>query len=602
MRKNEGNKKEMQSVPVVLVVPLNQNCALPSLGVSILKESLKKKGVVSKVFYANMVFYETMGTQLSEHLLRGNLNNLIFERLFASFAHKSLNEISMKGLSGDEIPEYLSSFYKVVGGVNENISENNYIDMVKRCEIFLKKAVKKIASFQPKIVGFSNYYQQINVSIALARDIKELLPNAVYVIGGSNCEGEIGEELAASVELLDFVFQGEADLVFADFCYNYLTKNILPRKKLIQCPKPDNLDLLPIPDFTDFFEQCVLQSKSTIVPFESSRGCWWGQKKQCKFCGEIISGSSYRVKSPERMVRELLHLKQKYPNVNYYFATDSIFPKSYYKNFLPKLAGSSFNGEITYHTKANLAHEQIVQMKQAGINRIYPGIESVSSRLLRMINKGTSAMGNIRLLRDCRECNIAVVWSLLVGIPGDRAFDYEEQGQLIPFIQHLSPPGIVPIRIQRFSPYFENAKAHGLTEITPLRGYKYAFPGSVDITRLACFFDAVYPSESRDQPEILVPLKKELERWRERWMRDDVPKLSLRRMLDDRWLVEDTRDCAQVSTQIIDEQDYSLLGRCRSGFSPERINSSGRVKRLLELGYLIEVDGKFLSIVCRHMK
>jgi hypothetical protein len=85
-------------------------------------------------------------------------------------------------------------------------------------------------------------------------------------------------------------------------------------------------------------------------------------------------------------------------------------------------------------------------------------------------------------------------------------------------------------------------------------------------------------------------------------MRDDVPKLSLRRMLDDRWLVEDTRDCAQVSTQIIDEQDYSLLGRCRSGFSPERINSSGRVKRLLELGYLIEVDGKFLSIVCRHMK
>ena len=163
-----------------------------------------------------------------------------------------------------------------MGGVNKNISENNYLDMVKGCEFFLKKAAEKIACLQPKIVGFSNYYQQTNVSIALAKEIKESLPNAVYVIGGTNCEGEMGEELATSVELLDFVFQGEADLAFADFCYNYLTKNILPTKKLIQCQKPDNLDLLPVPDFTDFFEQPVIPSKSNIIPFESSRGCWWG--------------------------------------------------------------------------------------------------------------------------------------------------------------------------------------------------------------------------------------------------------------------------------------------------------------------------------------
>jgi ribosomal peptide maturation radical SAM protein 1 len=588
----------MAGVPIVLVGPVSDNYGMPSLAVSILKTSLKERGIPSKVVYANMLFYETAGLQLVEELFDGSIINLLYERLFAPYAHKGLEKTNLKDLNGDEIPEYLRAFYRVVGGVNHNISPQKYSDMEVRCERFLENAVEKIVPLGPKIVGFSNTYQQTNSSIALAKALKQHLPNSIYVIGGNNCEGEMGEEIAASVEIFDYVFQGEADGAFADFCDSYLEKGILPKGKLIRCSPIDDLNTVPSPDYSDFFEQCTIPHKFISLAFESSRGCWWGYRRQCKFCGESALSAPYRSKSPERMVKDLHQLQEEYPDVGSYFATDSILPYNYFKDLLPGLAHTNFPGKLIYETKANLTYKQTVRMKKAGIYRIMPGIESLSTRLLRLLNKGTNALTNTRLLRNCRELNIEVAWLFLVGIPGDRASDYEEQLQLIPLIQHLSPPRMTPIRIQRFSPYFQDPESHGITEIEPLKSYTHAFPRSVDIARLAYYFVAKYPSESRQNPEILLPITRQLDRWAERWMGGHAPRLCIQHVEAGQWIVEDTRNCAKAFTQVLHSADYTLLKQCRQGISPKRLTSNGRVERLLDLGYLIEVDGKLLSLVC----
>ena len=451
---------------------------------------------------------------------------------------------------------------------------------------------------QPKIIGFSNTFLQTNTSVALGKAVKKILPDTIYVVGGNNCEGAMGEEIAHAVGIIDYVFQGEADFEFADFCQNYLENNILPEEKLIVCSTPDNLDAVPVPDYSDFFEQGGIPHNSVTLSFESSRGCWWSYKNQCKFCGESALNTGYRFKNPEKMVNELCQTREKYPEVQNFFATDSIFPQTYFKDFLPKLAQSNFDGKIIYKTHANLTYEQIALMKKVGIFRIMPGIESLSTRLLKMLNKSTNAVTNIRLLRNCREFDIYVAWLLLVGIPGDCAFDYEEQLQLMPIIQHLAPPKITPIRIQRSSPYFEDAATYGITDIKPLKAYEYAFPESIDIIRLAYYFVAKYPSESRERPEILKPLKRQLDRWQEQWMQENAPELSIQPIGKNQWMVKDTRDCAKVSTQMLNHDDYALLKQCRPGVSAELIRSNDRVKRLLHFGYLIEVDNKLLSVVC----
>jgi ribosomal peptide maturation radical SAM protein 1 len=588
----------MPGVPVVLVGPLSDNYGMPSLAVSILKTSLKERGIPSKVFYANMLFCEIAGLRTIEDLFDGSINNLLYERLFAPYAHDGLKKTNLEDLNGGEIPAYLEAFYRVAGGINSKISQVKYSDMEARCERFLERAVEEIVPLGPRIVGFSNTYQQTNPSIALAKALKQHLPDSIYVIGGNNCEGEMGEEIAASVGIFDYVFQGEADRAFADFCDSYLKDGILPEATLIRCAPIDDLDTVPNPDYSDFFEQCTIPHRTVSLAFESSRGCWWGYRRQCTFCGESGLSTPYRSKNPERMVKELYRLQQEYPDVHSYFATDSILAYTYFKDLLPRLAQGNVRGNLIYETKANLTYEQTVRMKKAGIFRIMPGIESLSTRLLRLLNKGTNLLTNTRLLRNCRELDIEVAWLFLVGIPGDRASDYEEQLQLIPLIQHLSPPRITPIRIQRFSPYFTNPESHGITEIEPLKSYSHAFPKSVDITRLAYYFDARYPSESRQNPEILLPLKRQLDRWQGRWMQADAPRLSIQPVQGGQWIVEDTRDCAKVSRHVLHNDDYTLLIQCRRGISPKRLTSNGRIDRLLDLGYLIEADGKLLSIVC----
>lgn len=588
----------MNNVPVVLVAPPSDHYGMPSLAVSLLKASLEKRGISCKAIYANILFHETIGLTLYEELCNGMLNNLLLECLFAPMAHDMPAQISIKGLNGNEIPEYLHDFFQTIGGVNKNITQAKYSKAEALCNKFINILANKIVYFRPKIIGFSNTFQQTNVSIALAKKIKQILPDTIFVIGGNNCEGAMGKEIADSVEIIDYVFQGEADFKFADFCQNYLENNILPEEKIINCPPSYNLDAVATPDYSDFFEQCNIPHKSVTLSFESSRGCWWGHKNQCKFCGESALTIRFRSKHPEQMIDELCQFQEKYPDVLNFFATDSIFPHTYFKDFLPKLSESNFHGKIIYETKANLTYEELTLLKKAGICRIMPGIESLSTRLLKMLNKGTNALTNIRLLRNCRELDINVAWLLLVGIPRDRASDYEEQLQLIPVIQHLAPPRITPIRIQRSSPYFREAETWGITEIKPLKAYEYAFPDSIDITNMAYYFVARYPSESRERPGILAPLKRQLDRWLEKWLKEDVPELSIHQTAGDKWMIKDTRDFAKAPKQELGDDDYNLLKQCREGIYSKDIRSEDRVKRLLNFGYLVEIDDRILSVVC----
>ena len=58
-------------------------------------------------------------------------------------------------------------------------------------------------------------------------------------------------------------------------------------------------------------------------------------------------------------------------------------------------------------------------LKRAGISFIQPGIEALSSSLLKLMRKGVSAHQNLALLRYARCAGVHLVWNLLCGFPGD---------------------------------------------------------------------------------------------------------------------------------------------------------------------------------------
>ena len=77
-------------------------------------------------------------------------------------------------------------------------------------------------------------------------------------------------------------------------------------------PPLRQLDDLPTPDYTEYFERAERArtapptgQRRIWIPFESARGCWWGAKHHCTFCGLNGTTMQFRSKSPQRVADEL---------------------------------------------------------------------------------------------------------------------------------------------------------------------------------------------------------------------------------------------------------------------------------------------------------
>ena len=148
----------------------------------------------------------------------------------------------------------------------------------------------------------------------------------------------------------------------------------------------------------------------------------------------------FRAKSAERVLAELHQLLPAHPiadpsgvqvaaggtlqasgaEVRLVSMTDNIMPHSYFQTLLPRLTREFADVTIMYEEKANLSLQQCQALVQAGIREIQPGIEALSTDLLRLMRKGCTASQNLALLRYARVTGLYLYWNLLYGFPGNR--------------------------------------------------------------------------------------------------------------------------------------------------------------------------------------
>src|SRR5262249_53544738 len=119
---------------------------------------------------------------------------------------------------------------------------------------------------------------------------------------------------------------------------------------------------------------------------------------------------------------------------------------------------------------------------------------SLSDHVLQRMRKGTTALRNIQLLKWCKEYNIAVDWNILYGFPGETREDYAAMLHLLPSIRFLQPPTACgPLRLDRFSPYYNAPAAFGFINVRPMAPYKYLYPfDDESLHRIAYYFDYDY--------------------------------------------------------------------------------------------------------------
>ena len=341
---------------------------------------------------------------------------------------------------------------------------------------FLVHCLNSFSWQDVEIAGFSSSFNQNLASLALAKRLKEHFPHITIVFGGANSETVMGEQLCRSFPFVDYAFSGDADISFLEFANGILSGRInkdLPglifrdSEGVIHRNQESmfmNLDELPYPDYIDFFQQCeraeIINSSNSNdgrkIPFESSRGCWWGEKHHCTFCGLNGTSMKFRSKSGDRLIKEIMYLKNKY-NAKKLCAMDNIIDHRYLKTVLPKVRDLNLDIEFSYEVKSNLTPADIRVLAASGIRELEAGIESLSTPSLKRMKKGVTALQNIQTLRLARQHGLSVTWRQLSGFPGEQWVDYSHLPKLIPNLFHLQAPcrdTAIEIETHRYSPLY----------------------------------------------------------------------------------------------------------------------------------------------------
>ena len=290
----------------------------------------------------------------------------------------------------------------------------------------------------------------------MARRVKERFPQSVIIFGGANCEGVMGLALHRCFPFVDYVFTGEADAALPQFIARFANgrsveslRGVVSRRgrdvvrRRPSRKRSSTSTALPFPDFADYFD--VLERAGSPpglerhVVFETARGCWWGEKAQCTFCGLNGEGIAFRAKSPDRAVKEIQHLVKAY-QPQYVRAVDNMMAPEYYDSFLPLLAAANTGVDMFYEVRPTLTRQQIDALAKARVTSVQAGVESLSTHILKLMRKGATSLRNVEFLKRCRRAGVHVDWNMLFGFPGERLEDYKNSFDMASLITHLQAP------------------------------------------------------------------------------------------------------------------------------------------------------------------
>ncbi|MGX1778668.1 RiPP maturation radical SAM C-methyltransferase [Nocardia brasiliensis] len=561
----------------------------PSIQCGLLKAVLTAAGHRVDVHYLNMRLSAQLGASAYHRLASPRRNNLLLgDWLFSSSAF-------------DGIPE-ANAYLAGVPGVSEACTELE-MEFDDLCELrsctlpaFLDSCVDRFDWARYDIIGFTSTFEQHVAALAFARRLKQRHPQLTIVFGGANVDDEMGVETMRAFDWVDLVVVGEGEVPLAE-----LVSRVKAGESPLGIPgvvgrHPDgsvsgssrsrpvsDMDSLPDPDYDDYFStlfeigpSIVIEDPLPMLLVESSRGCWWGQKHHCTFCGLNTNGMRYRSKSPGAVMNQLARLSRRHSLLNFE-AVDNIMDHSYIKELWSTLADERYDYRFFYEVKANLSREHVKIMAEAGISAIQPGIESLSTRILRLMRKGTTMLDNIRVLKWARHYEVKAGWNLLTGFPGERVEDYLEQAAVIPLLTHLWPPtGVGRVWLERFSPYFFD-DTFPVRDRRPEPAYRFIYPQSrVDLDKIAYFFQY-------EMDDVVVPPKEiheAVEKWRQAWHKQTPPSLVYQRAPD--WLqLLDRRDVDNPAIAALHDAEAAAYEICVDWQrTPDHV-----VQRLAAAGY-----------------
>ena len=188
---------------------------------------------------------------------------------------------------------------------------------------FIRQAADEVLAGDPDVVGLSSTFMQNVPSLAIATELKRRRPEVQIVMGGGNCDGPMGPALHRNFRALDYVVKGEGERALVGLL-DALERGADPESlscvsglcwwrgnESVSNPVDDpvGMEAVPPAKFDDYFAAidagAVREYLEPKLVHEAARGCWWGMRKHCTFCGLNGSTMAFRSKPPDRVFAEI---------------------------------------------------------------------------------------------------------------------------------------------------------------------------------------------------------------------------------------------------------------------------------------------------------
>ncbi len=316
-------------------------------------------------------------------------------------------------------------------GIRADILSFSRIGDVTDFPTFLASASDKVKESGAKIVSFYTRCDCYHIMLKIAEQIKK--ESGCTVIFGGPQADITAKETITEIPYVDYVCCGEGETTVYPL-FSSILKGV---PDLSVCglvyrgdsgtavnPRPElltNLDEAPFIDYSAFFPDPHFDN-SVPFPIDVGRGCPFG----CTYCStNNFWGRKYRLKSPARIVQEIKYYHDRY-GVDYFAFEHDMFTmnKKQVTETCRLIQELDFSMKWKCSARIDCIDEGLIDtMAEAGLQKLYIGIETGSPRMQKLINKNLKLDGVLDTLSYIRAKNIEITISFIFGLPEETEED-----------------------------------------------------------------------------------------------------------------------------------------------------------------------------------
>ena len=343
----------------------------------------------------------------------------------------------------------------------------------------------EISKRQPDIVGITSTTLTYKSALKIVKITKEVHPNCLTFLGGSHASFWDDKALQECPSL-DVVVRKEgentmlelAKIIEEDKSFrDVLGITCRDNEKIVKNPDRayiENLDELPFPAHHLWPIERLRKHGTVVFPLITSRGCvYW-----CEFCTTVrMFGQRYRMRSPKNVVDELEFLQKKFGAQQFTFYDDAFtVDQRRAAEICEEIKNRKMKIRWDCETRVDMITKGLLRnMREAGCQAVWFGVESGSQLVLDAMRKGISPANTIKAFNWAKEVGLMTVANVVLGFPGETK---ETIWETIKFVEKLSPDDVGYYIATPYpgTPLYDSVINDGSLKVTDFDRYDTATP------------------------------------------------------------------------------------------------------------------------------